>query len=646
MGNPLPGVALIGLPDFGAEGMPVADKGRKRNDSPAEAKKRFLTHLAEGRTINDALALAGRTRNTYELWRRQDPAFVVDADRIRSMRQRAKHEPGERLSFSEFSERYLDARVFGHMQNVVDLIEGNDPSWVHPAMTYERGESDLLIVNMPPEHAKTTSVTINYVVYRICMDPNIRVIVVSKTQDMAKKMLYAIKTRLTHPKYAEMIANYGPVGGFDKNAEAWNQTMIYVSDEARDSGEKDPTVQSLGIRGHIYGARADLIILDDCVDLTNAHEYEKQIDWLQSEVISRISAQGALLVVGTRLASKDLYSELRDHTRYPDEISPWTYLAMPAVLEFADDPGDWTTLWPRSNQPEAGTKGKDAEPGEDGLFPKWDGGRLAKKRARVSPRAWALVYQQKQVADEGIFTAEALRAAINGNRMTGLMPRAMVNCRPEGMDGLICVAGLDPAMAGHTAAVVIGLDMTTQKRYVLDIWNKPAMTPDQIRDLIREWTTKYGIVEWRVEKNAFQSMLTQDREVREYLAGAGAILREHFTGANKHDVDFGVASMTTLFAGWQDKRQLIELPSTAISEAAKALVEQLVIWHPAAPKTQKTDIVMALWFAELACRDRIAAMSSYARSHVSNPFATRWDLSQRATVSLMDAERDRLFVSL
>ena len=626
--------------------MAGSSAGRKRNDSPAEAKKRFLSFLSEGRTINDALQLAGRTRTTYESWRRDDPQFLLDADRIRQMRSGAQHVPGEELSFSAFSERYLDAKVFPHMQNVVDLIEGREPGWRHPAMTFESGEQDLLIVNMPPEHAKTTSVTINYVTYRICQDPNIRILLVSKTQDMAKKMLYAVKTRLTHPKYAEMIANYAPVGGFDKNSEAWNQNMIYVSSESRDSGEKDPTVQALGIRGHIYGARADLIIMDDCVDLTNAHEFEKQIEWLQSEVISRISSQGALLVVGTRLASKDLYSELRDAHRYPEEVSPWTYLAMPAVLEFQDEQVDWLTLWPRSNQPEAGARGEDTEPGPDGFFPKWDGPRLAKKRARVSPRAWALVYQQQQVADDGIFSAEALRASINGNRMTGLMPRGMVNCRPEGMDGLLCVAGLDPAMAGHTAAVVIGLDPATQKRFVLDVWNKAAMTPDQIRDLIREWTTKYGITEWRVEKNAFQSMLTQDREVREYLAGAGAVLREHFTGANKHDVDFGVASMTTLWAGWQDKRQLIELPSTAITEAAKQMVEQLMIWHPAAPKTQKTDIVMALWFAELGCRDRIMAMSNFARSHVNNPFATRYDRSMRATVNLNDAERDRMFVTL
>jgi hypothetical protein len=489
---------------------------------------------------------------------------------------------------------------------------------------------------MPPEHAKTTSITINYCTYRIAMDPNIRILLVSKTQTMAEKMLYAIKTRLTHPKYAEMISRYAPMGGFDKDSEAWNRTMIYLSDAARDSGEKDPTVQAIGVRGHIYGARADLIVMDDCVDLTNAHEYEKQIDWLQSEVISRISSTGSMLVVGTRLSSKDLYSEVRDPQRYPDEESPWTYLAMPALLQAADDPADWETLWPRSNQPEPGVR--DSQPGEDGLYPKWDGPRLSKKRKRMSPRAWAMVYQQQQVADDSIFSPDAIKASINGNRMAGVMPKGMVNCRPNGMDGLIVVAGLDPATAGHTAVTVIGLDPATQKRYVLDVHNQAAMTPEQMRNLIKDWTVRFNIAEWRIEKNGFQGFLVHDRELNDFCAARGSVIRPHFTGQNKHDVDFGVASMTVLWNGWEDKHHLIELPSTHGQESIKTMIEQLITWAPALPKTAKTDIVMSLWFAELACRDRVTLMSNYTRSHVNNPFLTPWDKQQQSTMNLLDAE--------
>lgn len=625
----------------------MANAGRKQGSDVDQAKKAFLELFRSGMTIANAMKAVDRSISTYERWRRDDEEFVAAVERVRNLRNGVAGPKPDRevLGFPEFSEKYLEAKVFPHMQNVVDLIEARDPSWVHPSMVFEKGEADLVMVNMPPEHAKTTSITINYVVYRICMDPNIRVILVSKTAEMAKKMLYAIKTRLTHPRYEAMIEAYAPLGGFDKDSEAWNQTMIYVSDNARDSGEKDPTVQALGIRGHIYGARADLIILDDTVDLTNAHEFEKQIDWLQSEVISRISASGSMLVVGTRLASKDLYKELRDESRYPDEASPWSYLSMPAVLEFADKELDWVTLWPRSNQPELGSKIETQESDAEGYYAKWDGPRLSKKRRRVSPRAWAMVYQQQQVAEDAIFNPEMIKAAINGNRMAGPIPKGMVNQRTNGMDGLIIVAGLDPATSGHTAAVVMGLDIQSQKRYVLDVYNK-INTPEAMRDMIKDFTVKYRISEWRIERNGFQGFLVHDRELNEFCSTRGTVIKPHFTGQNKHDTDFGVASMASLFSNWENKNQMIELPSTHGQESCKQLVEQLVTWSPSAPKTQKTDIVMALWFAELSCRDRVVMNSSYTRSHVKNSFLTPWDRRQQTTVSLIEAEAANAFTSI
>ena len=622
--------------------------GRKVGDLKA-IKRDVLKMIAQGQTVENAMYSVDRSIRTYENWRKSDDEFRAAVDRIRN-KSREDEQIRQRTSgddfptFEEFSEKYLGAQVFPHMLNVVDMMEGREPRWTHPAMTFEKGESDLAIVNMPPEHGKSTTLTVNYICYRLVKDPNTRIIIISKTQAMARKFLYSIKQRLTHPQYAEMQQRFGPPEGYDHNSESWSQDMIYLSADSRSAGEKDPSVQALGIRGHVYGARADVVLLDDGVDLSNAHEYEKHIDWIQSEVISRVSASGMFLVVGTRLSARDLYSELRDPRRYPDEESPWSYLSMPAVLEYKDDPKDWVTLWPKSNTPEIGAKGEMAEPDEHGLYPKWDGLRLHKKRGRMQPRTWAMVYMQQQVHEDAIFHPEAVKACVNGNRLQGVMPKGMVNCRPNGMDGLVVVAGMDPAMAGFTAAVVIGLDPSNQKRYVLGVHNQAAMTPDGIRELIKDWTSKYGISEWRIEKNAFQSMLTQDREVREFLNMRGCILREHTTGTNKWDTDFGVASLSMLFAGWQDKRALIEFPSTQQSEGMKALVEQLITWHPDAPKTQKTDAVMALWFTELACRDRLLAFSGASRSHGKpSMFHTAWDRSQQRTLSLLDAEIDGQF---
>lgn len=614
-------------------------KGSAKRRRPREESQRLLLeHMRNGYGVFKALEIIGMSRSWYEQQRRIDPDFKALVDRHKLIRAEAYtgKANNEMPSFEEFSKEYLDAEVFPHMLNVVDMLNGAEPRWLHPAMVYEKGEPDLVIANMPPEHAKSTTITMNYVTWRIACDPNIRVLIVSKTQTMAKKFLYGIKTRLTHPKYAAFHARFGPPDGYASGAESWSQDMIYIGGEARDSGEKDPTVQALGVRGQIYGARADLIILDDCIDGTNAHEFEKQIDWIQSEVVSRISASGSLLVVGTRLATRDLYLELRDPRRYPDDESPWTYLAMPAVLEFADEPANWVTLWPKSNQMEIGAKGDMLEADENGLYPKWDGKRLAKKRARMQPRMWAMVYQQEQVSQDAIFHPQAVAASINGNRMTGPIPKGMVNQREHGMEGLVIVAGLDPATAGHTAAVIIGLDVQTQKRYVLDVFNKPGVTPEAMRDMIKGFTDRYSIAEWRIEKNGFQGFLVHDRELNEYCTNRGTLIRPHFTGSNKHDADFGVASMTGLFTGWEDKRQLIELPSTHGNEAAKSLVEQLVTWAPEVKK-QKTDLLMALWFCELACRDRIQMSANYI-THQKNPFLTPWDRSRQMSINLLDYE--------
>jgi hypothetical protein len=618
---------------------------RKRTTSASHKsdaiKKQIIDFLMQGYSVQKAMDAVGRSVKSYEYYRKTDPDFALGVDKVRSMTARGDiNAPREEVPpFAEFSSKYLGTDVYPHQRHWIDLLESRPPVDVHPAITYEPGDPDLLIVNTPPEHAKSTTITVNYALYEICRNPNIRIIIVSKTQAMAQKFLLSIKNRLTHPKYQDLHLAFGPPGGFEKNSDSWKQDLIYLSSEARDSGEKDPTVQAIGVRGHIYGARADLIIMDDCVDHTNAHEYEKQIDWIQSEVMSRIDQDGGkLLVVGTRLRPRDLYSELRDPMRYPDETSPWTYFAQPAVLEFDEDPDKWVTLWAKTNMPPVSGKGI---PDKDGLYDKWTGPALAKKRGRMSPNLWAMVYQQQQVHEDATFPSAAIKGVINGTRNIGIIPKGKAGNRVNGMDGLIVIAGLDPAGSGYTAAVCIGLDTSTQKRYLLDVSNQPGMRPDAIRELIKDWTDKYHVSEWRVEKNAFQTMLTQDREVREYLTSKGATLKEHHTGNNKWDADFGVASLTTLFYGHEDGNALIEFPSTHQSEGLKSLIEQLVTWYPDAPKSQKTDCVMAFWFTELGCRDRLSAIQTYARTHNRGSlFHTKYDRSRQQIINLADYDYD------
>jgi hypothetical protein len=600
--------------------------------SAPDAKKRLLALIEDGVTVEDACRAVGKSVKSYEYYRASDPQFkeAIDLLRVISKRKGVIAEEDAAISFEEFRSRYLNSKTFPHQRNITSLLEDGEPAWLHGNMTYEDGFKNYVLVNMPPEHAKSMTVSIDYVTYRIVTNPNVRIKLVSKTQAMAKEFLYAIKQRLTSPQWAELQRRYAPVEGFKATAEKWTQDAIYLE---RDSGEKDPTVQALGIGGQIYGARADLIILDDCVTLANANEYEKQLRWIQQEVLTRVGPTGKILVVGTRVDPMDLYREMRNPERYPDNKSPWTYLAMPAVLEFKDDPKDWVTLWPKSDRP---WDADDTPADEEGLYPRWSGEHLRKRRGLIDPKTWAMVYQQQDVESSAIFSPECVRGSVNGYRPIGPMQPGSPGY-PDGLGDQYVVASMDPAMSGDTFSVVMAGDRTTGKRYLLEASRMPAPTPAQIRDLIKGWTEKYRPKVWVIEKNAFQLFLTQDEEINRFLSSRGIRLVQHYTGNNKMDAEFGVASMAGLFGSVDNQGKhvrgsnLLELPRTD-NEHIKALIEQLITWS--AGTKNKQDGPMALWFAETQMRDYINQSGAYGGSFVKNPFATRGDLAKRRVVNL------------
>jgi hypothetical protein len=599
-----------------------------------EAQAKVLTLLENGATITAAMAAVGRQDTAFRQWSMVDESFKEKADKARLAGKGIKADLAELkdISYPDFSTQFLDTTLFDHQLNWLDLIEGREPRWQPAGMTYEPGDPKRVLINVPPEHAKSTTITTNYTLYTIVTNPNARVIIVSKTQGMARKFLGAIKTRLSHPAYMKLQTAFGPNGGYKADATQWSADMIYLG-TGRDSGEKDPTVQALGFGSQIYGARADLIILDDVVMNSNAHEWEKQIEWLQKEVITRLGRHGKLLIVGTRVAPIDLYKMIRSGDQWTGGKTPFTYCAMPAVLEFDEKPENWKTLWPKTNIQENDID----EQFEDGLYPKWDGPSLFKRRSEVAPSIWAMVYQQEDVMEDSIFQPACIAGSVNGMRKRGPL-KAGVPGHPKSTDSMFTIIGLDPAMTGATGAVVVSYNRTDSKIYVLDCVNMTDTTPQKIQALIEEWVEKYRPQELRIEINAHQKAYALDENLRQFLAQYGCTLNPHFTGKNKWDVGFGVASMATLFGTMRDGRfqdnNLIELPSNEGSEGLKTLVQELITWK--ADTRNPTDCVMALWFAIIRIRE-LMQQSSRVGQYQNNRWATRAQRSSRTSLNLDEA---------
>jgi hypothetical protein len=611
------------------------------------AKRLILSGVAEGLTIEAATAASGKSYKTYEYYRRTDKVFADKMDRTRLGLKDKNFASSDvhDLTFAEFRQRYLHSQTFAHQQNLIDVIEGREPGWLHPSMKYEPGlASNRILVNIPPNHAKSMTVTIDYVTWQVCQNPNFRVLIVSQTQQLAADFLYAIKQRLTHPNYEALQQAYAAGVGFNSKSASWQATRVTFGDELRESSEKDPNIEAVGIGGQIYGKRADMIIVDDAVTLKNANEFEKQIRWLTQDVRSRLNPTGKLIIIGTRVTAIDLYKELRSEDRYPGGLVPWKYLAMPALLETHEDPEKWVTLWPASDAPFDGQMESDKN--EDGLYPRWNGRNLYNERQAMDASTWALVYQQQDISDDAIFDPVCVRGAIDGMRKAGRLVPGHPG-HPRDLSGFSIICGLDPAMVGDTAVVCYAIDRTSHKRYIVDAIKITRPTPAAIRQIIFDWTALYQPTEWIVEKNAFQSFLTQDEGIRQNLASRGVLLREHHTGSNKWDSGFGVASMSTLFGtkqhdGKHHRDNLIHLPSDQ-TENIKALIEQLITWSPTTKG--KTDMVMALWFCEIRAREMLN-QGMHKTHHMKNPFLSRSEIGKRTVINIDEllAEKDRTFI--
>ena len=611
------------------------------------AKRLILSGVAEGLTIEAATAASGKSYKTYEYYRRTDKIFADKMDRTRLGLKDKNFASSDvhDLTFAEFRERYLHSRTFPHQQNLIDVIEGRPPGWLHPSMKYEPGlANNRILLNIPPNHAKSMTVTIDYVTWQVCQNPNFRVLIVSQTQQLAADFLYAIKQRLTHPNYEALQQAYAAGVGFNSKSASWQATRVTFGDELRESSEKDPNIEAVGIGGQIYGKRADMIIVDDAVTLKNANEFEKQIRWLTQDVRSRLNPTGKLIIIGTRVTAIDLYKELRSEDRYPGGLVPWKYLAMPALLETHEDPDKWVTLWPASDAPFDGQVESDLN--EDGLYPRWNGRNLYNERQAMDASTWALVYQQQDISDDAIFDPVCVRGSIDGMRKAGRLVPGHPG-HPRDLSGFSVICGLDPAMVGDTAVVCYAIDRVSHKRYIVDAIKITRPTPAAIRQLIFDWTGLYQPSEWIVEKNAFQSFLTQDEGIRQNLASRGVLLREHHTGNNKWDSGFGVASMSTLFGtkqfdGKHHRDNLIHLPSDQ-TENIKALIEQLITWSPSTKG--KTDMVMALWFCEIRAREMLN-QGMHKTHHMKNPFLSRHEVGKRTVINIDEllAEKDRTFI--
>lgn len=419
-----------------------------------------------------------------------------------------------------------------------------------------------VLINIPPYHSKSTLVTVWFTVYSICRNPNMRTVIISKSDVFAKTFLKQIKQMLTdHNLYeggeGDLIEDYGPFE--PEGQQPWGAYEIYIA--GRTTGEKDPTVLAMGVGAQIYGRRADRIIFDDVATLENQRNPDRvaaMLEWMDKEALSRIGKSGQAIWIGTRVNAGDIYSTLSQRPGYK------------VVREslIIDDERE-EVLWPEHF------------PYEQALI----------HRSEMKPADFQLIYQNVDVPGLGAaFPQELVDKCKDTSRvMTHYDPKWRL------------IGGIDPAGAnkgsGFTAITLLGIDLETGKRYLVDQYAERAMKAFDMKDMMIDWSSRYPVYEWRVEANGLQSQLIQyDLELIKHLATLGVRVVPHQTTSNKWDPQFGVESI----APFMDA-EMYSIPwaNALTAKRFQPLVEEFVAF----PMGLYSDRVMSVWFCDLGARE-------------------------------------------
>lgn len=542
------------------------------------AKEAFIELLRNGYTYEDAVNFLGVSRGWWEKNAERDPEFGTLARDIREGRDPEVGEDGVRdypdlrgMSYSQFAWEYLGLKVFEHQAPIVEALED--------------GNINKVIVNGFPESGKSTHVSLGYILYRIALNPDIRVALVSKSQGKAEDLLRRLKRYMTEEHlYDEternLIKDFKGFKPTSSSSHRWDQEQITV--RQRRSGERDATVQALGVGAQIYGARIDLLILDDALTLENqlTPERRTKIDsWFLQEASSR-AHKGDIVVVGTRIHPEDNFRSWRE--AWEDDPHA-TFVDIPAIKldENGEEYSTWEDYWPLDGEMVWDEFNK-MERYQKGMRD------IRKEMEALGSWRWRLIYQQENVAlDATIFSQEMIDRALEKGKDRSM---GMVDPRE------ILILGIDPAITGRAAAVLIAYDPITRVRTVVDVFAGDQLGAIGVREkLMYQFWERYHPQRTLIEVN-YAPTIMGDEVLRARAEAAGTLLLPHTTygrGRKRgsiNDEEYGIAAMAPLLSGG-----MFAFPSATSADLRKLqpLLEDL----RAFPYSDVKDAVVALWIA-------------------------------------------------
>ena len=502
----------------------------------------------------------------------------------------------------------------------------------HPD-TWEKINRNILVL-APRFHAKSQCFTINYPIWEMYRNPNIRIIIVSANSDIAVSFNRAIINHLENNH--TLIDQFGYL--VPHNPKKWGEKAIIIN---RSTMEKDPTIVAIGAGGKLISRRADIIIADDLLDINNARTKQmraKTKEWFENVLLPILEDNGRLIVAGTAWYRDDLYDSLLRDSNFDIRIKlkalmfdggimrndgrlrhqlPYTLLDYPLALKAQDVISKQVMMkYGITKKIQGGT-----------MWPaKWSFTKLMKKKSNMSNSSFMRQYLNEPVVEEEkVFNSRILKRATLRGRAKSLVTE-WDNLHPpmqyQSYGNLVIAIGLDLAIskkktADNSAIAVWGIN---GRRDRVLLWlDYGKWSPEESKQKVIEAYHAFHPVKIKVETVAFQDVMRQ-----ELLADDIPIEGFRTTAGRKFSPETGLAHIAMLME--QDR---VIIPSAKAKPELFNKVRQLLYeMSTYTYDSHAGDLLMASWFA-------LDALRSYDNKMRSN----RGFFSTQGIIQLMRTVR-------
>jgi len=480
------------------------------------------------------------------------------------------------------------ARYFTDPLKGVQSLAPFHVEWVQAAETTNR-----LLLLAPRAHAKTTVLSIEYVVWKLCrwrwslrINPKItgpRIGILSDTEAQAENILRAVKSALEdNEKLGSDFGRWKP-----DNTRKWTNLELIVQDW-HSANEKDVTLYAGGYESAWLGRRFDILIVDDLPNLKRNSASEQAranlVQWFREVATNCLDAGGKILYVATMQHHQDLTNTLLNDEKERRRIGNplWTTRRYRAIKREATRVSPAEVLWPQ----------------------RWSYDALLEIRRDIGTASFEKQYQNVAVNEDLlVFRVGWLRnRCLDREHSIGSVRK-----------GWGVYMGVDPAigeshLSSFFSLVVLGYIRDTKQLFLIDYIKDKFPIVTQQR-MIAEYYEKYSVLQCRIETNAYQKALAQTmREKHPTMR-----IQDQFTGRNKIDPETGVTSLMAPLV----ENGLLRLPYSTPESVRKTdrFIDDLALWP-----TNNADVVMALW---------IAASAALESSRMAQSRAGEWGTSVR-----------------